>query len=61
MACSTDGCTKPVMFRYTWAGSDEAHICYDCAVYLKRVAIAIDYHIQMIPLTPKEIKDEERV
>jgi len=47
-------CTNVPVFRYTWAGQDEAYACLEHATQIKNVARAFDYHLQMIPLTAQE-------
>ena len=47
-------CPNEAAFRYTWAGQDENFVCLEHAGWLKTVANAIAYHLQLIPIQPKQ-------
>lgn len=55
MTDEVTGCTQTPMYRFTWAGQDEKYICLIHALTLIEIAKAIDYHIQLIPLSPDEM------
>lgn len=42
-------CDQPAAFRYTWPGRDEAVVCARHAEGLRRVAAAMELHLQLIP------------
>lgn len=48
-------CKNPVMFRYTWAGQDEAFCCVIHGVQISRMAQAMGYPLQFIQLSPSEM------
>jgi len=54
--CSQVGCGNVSSFRYTWPGEDEALICEDCAIQVKRISNAIGMHLQLIPIENEEEK-----
>lgn len=48
-------CGEMANLRYTWPGRDEAVICMEHALALQNVAAAIGLHLQMIPLTDRDV------
>jgi len=48
-------CPFPPMYRYTWPGQDERFACFLHAQQLLRVAQAMGFYLQMIPLSPDEM------
>jgi hypothetical protein len=54
---TTDQCGELANLRYTWPGRDESVICVDCAEKLKAVANAIGMHLQLIPITSRDVLD----
>ena len=50
-------CGEMANLRYTWPGKDEAVICIDCAQKLTAVANAIGLHLQLIPITGRDVID----
>jgi hypothetical protein len=53
------GCTLPALSRYTWPGRDESFICPIHEIKLRAVAKAIGLQLQIVPLTPAELVNEE--
>jgi hypothetical protein len=43
-------CGQPAAVRYTWAGRDESYACIEHAAEISRLADAMGYYIQFIPL-----------
>ena len=58
MCCQKD-CQELAFFRYTWAGKDESFCCPVHAMQVARIAEAIGYYVQMIPLTMDEMMAED--
>ena len=54
---ATEQCGKHASLRYTWPGRDEAVICVECAEKLAGVANAIGMHLQLIPITSRDVSD----
>jgi len=48
-------CDAPSLFRYTWPGRDEMFACVEHAGGIRRVAEALDFHLQLILLTPDQL------
>lgn len=48
-------CQNKAEYRYTWPGKDESLICDEHIGKLKAVANAIGMHLQVIPLSEKDI------
>ena len=42
-------CSNPCMFRYTWPGRDESHVCLEHSRKLLAVATALGMYLQLIP------------
>lgn len=56
--CNQKNCTTPADYRFTWPGSDEAGICKYHANKLRGTAAAMGMHIQIIPLSTNEAKEQ---
>ena len=54
---ATEQCGEHATLRYTWPGKDEAVICIECAEKLMGVANAIGLHLQLIPITSRDVVD----
>ncbi len=50
-------CGQLANIRYTWPGRDEAICCIECAAGLTNIATAMGFHLQILPLTNKDIAD----
>ena len=50
-------CGEMANLRYTWPGRDEAVICIECAEKLITIANAISLHLQLIPITARDVVD----
>ena len=50
-------CGEQAAVRYTWPGRDESVCCMDCALTLQNIANAIGLHLQMIPLSNRDVID----
>ena len=48
--CNQEDCDEPAVARFTKPGGDEACICIQHEIKLRRVAAAIGVPIQIIPL-----------
>lgn len=48
-------CQFTPMFRYTWPGQDERFACIIHAQQWIGIADAMNFHLQMIPLSPDEM------
>ena len=47
-------CKEQALFRYTWPGENEKHICLNHALELSNIARAMGFHLQLIPLSDEE-------
>ena len=43
-------CLNEASYRYTWAGEDESFVCMEHEKQIKRIAGALGYHCQTIPI-----------
>ena len=53
-------CPHEAAFRYTWPGNDEALICSMHARRASKIAEAMGFHLQMIPLTKEALLAGEK-
>lgn len=51
-------CNNPAKYRYTWPGNDESLICEEYVGKLRKVASAMDFQFQIIPLSEKDLEME---
>lgn len=49
-------CDKIGKYRFTWPGNDEAVICEDHVGTLRNIANAMGLHLQIIPLSEKDLE-----
>lgn len=50
-------CGNLANIRYTWPGKNEVVVCIDCAQVAQTIAKALGMHLQVIPVTSKDIED----
>lgn len=48
--CNQTECDEPAAYRYTWPEKDEAGICEKHVDWLKQIVLAMELHLQIIPL-----------
>ena len=49
-------CDNQAAYRYTWPGEDESVVCEGHSSQLQAVASAIGIHLQIIPLSGKDLE-----
>jgi len=49
-------CEKKGCYRYTWPGRDEAVCCLNHSVGIKKVSEVMGFHLQMVPLSEKDLE-----
>ena len=49
-------CNNKAIYRYTWPGRDESFICERHVSWLKKVANAMGFSLQVIPLTEEQLE-----
>ncbi|MEE9610373.1 MAG: hypothetical protein V3W19_03935 [Desulfatiglandales bacterium] len=52
-------CQNKATFRYTWPGKDESFICDEHEEQLRRIADAMGFHCQTIPIVGYEFVKEQ--
>ncbi len=54
---TAERCGELANIRYTWPGKDEVIACVNCAQKAANVANAIGLHLQLVPVTSRDVVD----
>jgi hypothetical protein len=57
--CNQAGCEQPGLYRYTWPGRDEAHVCELHVARLREIAAAMGLSLQVISVLEFEERGHE--
>ncbi len=53
VTCEQNKCEAEAGWRFTWPGRNEMLVCRECAKKASRVADAMGFDLQVIPLSPE--------